>query len=142
MATDNDKLFKDAQFRKNAFIAFFNANNAAVEMVKLEGPQFEKKKIPKKGKTPAKVVEVEVPYLERLNYWRNESLNEYNKYCNEVIAGIGVNYNIEDSLNKLKKAKNIDELKKAWLLLSADERQDPEILKVKGELKKLYEKVQ
>ena len=40
-ANEQEKIMKDAQYRKGLSIAFFNATNAAVEMVKLEGVKVE-----------------------------------------------------------------------------------------------------
>lgn len=140
MANENEKIIKDAQYRKGLSIAFFNATNAAVEIIKLEGLQtdlFKKPTKGKKGKTKSKKTIIN-PLEVRLQLWRNWLLKEHQEYYANVIAQVGVNYKSEDSIAKLKTAKNMDELKNAWISLSADERKDAEIKKVAQELKAKY----
>lgn len=119
---DNEKVIKDAQYRKGLSIAFFNATNAAVEFAKINGM--------------AGVIDPKKFIAE----WRDFFLEEHKNYYATVIANVGVNYKAEDSIEKLKVSKNMEELKLAWLLLSEDERRDGEIRKVANDLKKKYEK--
>ena len=117
---NHEKIIKDAQYRKGLSIAFFNATNAAVEFAKINGL-------------------VGVPDPKKfIAEWRDWFLEEHKNYYAQVIANIGVIYKAEDSIAKLKKASNMDELKNAWLLLSEDERRDGEIKKVANELKVKY----
>lgn len=119
MTNENDKLMKDAQFRKSLSIAFFNATNASIELVK-------------------NISLSEKETQEKISFWRNWFLEEHKNYYATVIANVGVNYKVEDSIAKLKEAKTIEDLNTAWRLLSADERRDGEIIKVAQQLKKKY----
>ncbi|MBI5573504.1 MAG: hypothetical protein HY919_02990 [Elusimicrobia bacterium] len=122
----NDRLLRDAQYRKAASISFFSATNAAIELCK--GLDIDDEK------TKKKIVEI-----------RDWFLREHQDYYAKVIANIGQFYKVGDSIVKLKNAKTFDELRSVWLLLSEDERRDGEIIKVAQELKKnfnLYEKSQ
>ena len=116
MANTDDKVIKNAQYRKGLSIAFFNATNAAVSIVSQMGPQMDAKKT---------IVEI-----------RDWLLEEHKKYYAEVIAKVGTNYDAAESVKKLKAVKNQEELKAVWLSFSEDERQDAEIRKVAQELKK------
>ncbi len=136
MANENEKIIKDAQYRKGLSIAFFNATNAAVEIIKLEGLKTDMFKKPKKGKGKTKAKKTIINPLEvRLQLWRNWLLKEHQEYYMNVIAQVGVNYSTEDAIAKLKATKTMDELKSTWIALSADERKDTEIKKVALELK-------
>jgi hypothetical protein len=108
----NEKIIKDAQYRKGLSIAFFNATNAAVEFAKINGL--------------AGVLDPKKFIAE----WRDWFLAEHKTYYAMVIANIGENYKPEESIAKLKATKTLEELKSAWLLLSEDERQNAEIRKV------------
>ena len=117
----NEQLLKDAQFRKGLSIAFFNATNAAVELCKNMNPYEEA--------TMKQVVKV-----------RDFFLEEHKNYYAAVIAKVGLNYNVEEAVKKLKAAKTIAQLKDAWLMFSEDERHDPEVIKVAQAMKKSHEK--
>ena len=116
----DEKILKDAQYRKGLSIAFFNATNAAVEFAKINGL--------------AGVLDPKKFIAE----WRDWFLEEHKTYYATVIANVGVNYKAEDSIAKLKTTKTLDELKSTWLLLSEDERRDGEIKKVANVLKSEY----
>lgn len=125
MATD-EKVIKDAQYRKGLSIAFFNATNSAISLVAVE-------------LTKWKVGEVSDEYiLTRVNYYRDYFLEQHKDYYASVIANVGQNYKAEDSIAKLKATKTLEELQIAWRLLSADERKDVEIKKVAQDLQKTY----
>lgn len=111
-----DKVIKDAQYRKGLSIAFFNATNSAIELMKATGSVSKEK------------------FLQ----WRDWLLEEHADYYAKTISRIGL-YNVKESLEKLKTVKNLEELKLAWLSFSQDERQDEQIVKVKNELKQKYE---
>lgn len=119
MATD-EKVIKDAQYRKGLSIAFFNAINNATEIVKLE------------------VVVNPDKIKERITFYRDWLLEEHKNYYATVIANVGVNYKAADSIAKLKATKTLEDLQSAWRLLSADERKDTEIIKVAQDLQKTY----
>ena len=114
---NNDKLIRDAQYRKGLSIAFFNATNAAVELIKNRN---------------YKSLE---DYQGDIVAIRDWLLDEHAKYYAEVIAKIGLPYDPKESIKKLRTAKTMDELQLAWLNLSEDERRDNSIAKVKDELK-------
>lgn len=113
----DEKILKDAQYRKGLGIAFFNATNAAIEIIKLLPPGDEEYK--------------------KLNliFWRNWLLEEHKTYYATVIAGVGAVYKAEDTIKKLKQSKTKDELRLVWISISEDERRDGEIIKVAKELK-------
>ena len=117
---EQEKLIKDAQYRKGLSIAFFNATNAAIEMCK--GMNINEEA------TKSKIIEV-----------RDWLLAEHRNYYATVISNIGLNFKVEDSIAKLKTAKTLDELRVAWVALSEDERQNEEIINFAKELKKHYE---
>lgn len=118
--TLNEKLFKDAQYRKDLSIGFFNATNSAIEMVKAEGD------ITKEG----------------FIAWRDWFLTEHAKYYAETIAKIGLAYDPQEAIKKLREVSDLDELAGVWIGLSEDERRHEEVTKVMKELKdKFYEKI-
>lgn len=127
---DNDqkvKQIKNAQDRKDFAIAFYNATNNAIEIVKANRG-FE-------ISTPEQV-------QEQIEYWRNWFLEQHLDYRAKVTEKIGANYNVGTAIERLEKATSRDELKKEWLSLSQDERQDPEIAKKCQELVEKYETIQ
>lgn len=119
MTTLQEKVLKDAQYRKGLSIAFFNATNAAIELVK-NGSLNEKER------------------KERIVFWRDWLLEEHKNYYATTIASVGVNYSVEEAVKKLNATKNYEELSSAWRLLSEDERREPAIIKVAKDLKKKY----
>lgn len=120
----DEKILKDAQYRKGLSIAFFNATNAAIALVAQNTKQFENP-------------EAELKEVFRL---RDVFLEEHKNYYATIIANVGVNYRAKDSIAKLDAVKSKDELRTVWLSFSEDERRDDEIIKVAKELKKTYEK--
>lgn len=120
---DNDQLIKDAQYRKGLSIAFFNATNAAIELVR------ERQLSQSKEDTLKLVTEI-----------RNFFLEEHKTYYANVIAKVGTNFKPEVTKAKLSKAVSLDSLKSIWQSLSEDERRNEEIKKFTQTLKKNYEK--
>jgi len=120
-----EQILKNAQYRKGLSIAFFNATNNAIEIIKLE-------------------LENELAngnedsLSDRIKDWRDWLLEEHKNYYAEVIAKIGVTYNSKETIEKLKTAKTVEELKSMWISLSEDERRDGDIIKEVNKLK--YEK--
>ncbi len=117
---NNEKIIKDAQYRKGLSIAFFNATNAAISLVATS---------PEKSKTET---------LARVIEYRDFFLEEHKTYYATVINQIGQNYKAEDAIKKLEATKSIEELKTVWLQLSEDERRDGEIKKCANKLKGQY----
>lgn len=120
---DNEKIIKDAQYRKGLSIAFFNATNAAISMVA-------NMQLPNSQEALLKIVQI-----------RDFFLEEHKNYYATIIANVGANYKVEDSIKKIKSVQSKGELRKAWLSLSEDERRDGEVIKAKDEMKAIYEKV-
>jgi len=156
-----DKVLKNAQYRKGLGIAWFNATNSAIEMVKVEHAmgmftvqsllnvnikpfKKSKKKGVKKGvkkETTATVSLNKAQSIEdRISYWRSKFLEDHKVYYAEVVSQIGTNYDVSKTIELLKKTKNRNELKLVWTAMSEDERHDGEIRKITKELKKSYEK--
>lgn len=117
---ENNKLIKDAQYRKGLSIAFFNATNSAISLI---APR----EIADRDEVLKEVVRV-----------RDFFLTEYQNYYATIIANVGINYKAEDSIAKLKDTKTKEELNKVWRELSEDERRDGDIIKVAQELNKKY----
>lgn len=122
MTNENDKIIRDAQYRKGLSIAFFNATNSAIALLT---PMVDKG-------TDLSLI------LNKVFEIRDKMLEEHKNYYATVIANVGVNYRAEDSIAKLKETKTKEELDTAWRMLSADERRDGEIIKVAQQLKKKY----
>lgn len=120
MANEKDKVIRDAQYRKGASIAFFNATNAAIEFAKINGM--------------AGIIDPKKFIAE----WRDWFIEEHKTYYATVVANIGINYKAEDSIAKLKETKTLEDLQTVWRLFSADERKDAEIIKVAQTLRKGY----
>lgn len=120
MANEQDKLMRDAQFRKGLSIAFFNATNAAIEFAKINGMSgvMDPKKF--------------------ITEWRDFFIEEHKSYYALNIANIGVTYKAEDSIARLNETKTLEDLQQAWRNLSADERKDAEIIKVAQKLRSTY----
>ena len=115
----DDKILKDAQYRKGLSIAFFNATNAAIELYKT---------IHSEGCMQEETHQ----FIKETRDW---FLEEHKTYYAEVIANVGSNYNAKESIDKLKKVKTKKELSDTWLSFSEDERHDGDIRKVAKELK-------
>ena len=122
-----EKIIKDAQYRKGLSIAFFNATNAAIALVT-------NSVLVKNGEL--KKDEECIKFL--IQNYRDWFLDEHKNYYASVIANVGQNYKAEESIKKLKSAKNLEQLQGVWLLLSEDERRDESIRKVANGLKKEY----
>lgn len=128
MAKDNNdqkvKQIKNAQDRKDFAIAFYNATNNAIEMLKTDQPT-----------SPDDM-------KRKITEWRDWFLEQHLDYRAKVTEKIGANYNVGTAIERLEKTTSRDELKKEWLSLSQDERQDPEIAKKCQELVEKYETIQ
>lgn len=122
---EKDQIIKNAQYRKGLSIAFFNATKSSISLV---------------GEMMKHGYMDEEDIKDKIQKYRNWMLEEHKTYYLTVVANVGVNYNAEDSIKKIKATKSLEELKQAWLLLSEDERRDGEIIKVVNQLKKTYEK--
>ncbi len=127
---DNDqkvKQIKNAQDRKDFAIAFYNATNNAIEIVKANRG-FE-------ISTPEQV-------QKDIEFWRNWFLEQHMEYREKVTEKIGATYNVTTAIEKLEVTTSKEELRKAWLSLSQDERQDAEIHAKCQELIEKYETIQ
>jgi len=115
----DDKIIKDAQYRKGLSIAFFNATNAAIQLYTT---------IHSSGATQEETRQ----FIKETRQW---FLDEHNEYYANVIAQVGLNYNAKSVIEKLQACKTLDELTTYWVSITADERKDGEIRKVAGEMK-------
>jgi hypothetical protein len=122
---NEEQLIRDAQFRKGLSIAFFNATNNATQIMEL--------------KDTSNLTEEQIQ--KQIQFWRDWLLEEHKKYYSEVIANIGKKYDSKETIEKLKAAKSLEELKSVWISLSEDERRDGEIIEATNKLKKQYEEV-
>jgi hypothetical protein len=122
---ENNEILKNAQYRKSLSIAYFNSVNSAIELVSNFYPKDEK------------IEDIKKTIVD----WRDWFLEEHKNYHATVIANIGANYKAEESIKKLQKAKDINELKTVWVGLSEDERRDGQIREELNKLKNSYEKV-
>lgn len=118
-----EKLIRDAQYRKGLSIAYFNSLNASIELAKVMFPDMEG-----------------VDVKSFIKEWRDYFLEEHKTYYANVIANAGKNYDAKKTIGRLKEAKTIDELRDTWRSLSEDERRDGEIKSAVNEMKKTYEK--
>lgn len=119
-----EKLIKDAQYRKSLNIAFFNATNSAISLVSTI-----------LSKTKIEEISNDEMVEKMISEWRNWFLEEYNNYYARVIENVGSPYNLSETIEKLNSAKTLLELKEIWHNLSPDERKNEEVTKVTRELK-------
>ena len=117
----NEKILKDAQFRKGLSIAFFNSTNSAISLV--SNWKYRSKK----------------DAIKEVVKLREFFLKEHAKYYANTIAMVGLTYNPKEVIKRMKMTKTLEELGSLWITLSEDERRDETIVKVKNELKKKYE---
>lgn len=126
-AKNNDdtklKSIKTAQDRKDFAIAFYNATNNAIEMIKLNHP---------------KTYE---DAQEQIIIWRDWFLEQHLEYRAKVTEKIGASYDPKDAIEKLDNTKDLKELEQVWRMLSEDERRDEIIHKRCQELKEKYETI-
>ncbi len=118
---DNDKIMKDAQYRKGLSIAWFNATNSAISLIGTIQPTTD----PDYYKT--RLVEI-----------RDWLLEEHKTYYATVIANVGVNFNPEDTIKKLNATTDKQTIKTVKLTISEDERHHEKVKKVAKELKEKY----
>jgi hypothetical protein len=121
----DEKLLKNAQYRKAAPMAFLNSRNTAMEMVKMEG-------------ISAKVNKL--PLLKRVKKYTDDLMADYVEFYAKEVASVGVSYDVKTTIELLNATKTKDELRLVWTALSEDERHDGEIRKLVKELKKKYAK--
>lgn len=134
MAKNNEnektKIIKNLQDRKDVAIAYFNATNNAIEMVKLLSQKADDLNAWHRATK------------KEIKYWQKFFLKQHGEYRNSVTEKIGAKLQVGTAIEKLKATKTIEELKSAWVSLTQDERQDPEISEVCKSLKEKYETIQ
>ena len=118
----DEKLLKDAQWRKSLSISYFNSLNAAIALA-----------------TPSAQVLDEDELLDLVKRYRDIFIEEHKNYYANTIAKVGMNYKPEDAIKKLKAVKSREELHTVWLMFSEDERRDDEISRLAHDLKTKYE---
>lgn len=126
MTNENEKLLKNAQYRKALPMAFLNSRNSAIELLKMEG----KPKV-KKGKKPVSLMQILKKNTDNL-------MKDYMEFYAKEVATVGTNFKPEDSIAKLKAAKTLPDLQATWRLLSEDERHNEEVLVVAKQLRQKY----
>lgn len=114
----DEKILKDAQYRKGLSIAFFNATNSAIAML-----------------TADKINMSSTQMEEYITKWRNWFLDTHKEYYATVIANVGVNYQASETIEKFRACTTKVELANLWRGISEDERRDGEIRKVVKELR-------
>ena len=125
MATD-EKILKDAQYRKGLGIGFFNATNSAITLVAAN-------RIPGDIQTDEQLIE-------RVAKIRDVFIEQHKEYYANVIANVGAKYIASETIAKIQATKTMEELKAYWISISEDERRDGDILKAKAQMKKVHEK--
>ncbi len=115
---EQDKMLRDAQYRKGQSIAYFNSLNTAVALVTAT--------VPKTMKMEAR--------LALIDEIKEQFLVKYRDYYETNVAKSGANYNPVTSIMELRSAKTMEELRSAWTDMSEDERRDGDVIKVKNEL--------
>ena len=121
MASD-EKIIKDAQYRKGLSIAFFNATNATIALIG---------SLTRAGDDMGSDTDVQ-GFIKR---WRDWLLEEHKDYYSRVIAGVGATYKAEETIKRLRQCDTKEKLRLVWLSISEDERRDGEIIKVAKEIK-------
>lgn len=120
--TNNDIVMKDAQFRKNFSIAYFNSLNNAINLVTAQGVRFS---------TDEKMLEEIIKY-------QMFFMDRHNEYYARMIVNVGVHFDKKKTIARLQAAVSKSELTAIWLSLSEDERQDEEIKKVAYDLRSTF----
>jgi len=121
---NNERIIKDAQFRKGLSIAFFNATNSAITLVSTDKEYY-----------------TESELKEKIVMWRDFFLKEHENYYSKVISPIGCLYDKQETIKLIESATGMEDLKDIWLSISQDERNDADIIKVKDEIKQKYENI-
>lgn len=117
------KSIRTAQDRKDFAIAFYNATNNAIEMIKVQ--------------TATSTEDAQNKIIE----WREWFLEQHLEYRAKVTEKIGANYDVVTSIQRLEQAKDVNELADIWISLTEDERRDEVINKKCQELKEKYETI-
>jgi hypothetical protein len=106
-------LIKDATYKKDLKISYFNSLNAAISLV---------------GTTNFPTDDMK---LEAIEKYKNHFLEKWGDYYSNTVLQKRVPYNPADTIKKINEAKNYEDLKKVWFGITADERANPLILKAK-----------
>lgn len=113
-----DALIKDATYKKDLKISYYNSLNAAIALA--QNKHFEND-------------EAMVSFIDK---HKMRFLEQWGEYYHSTVLVSRTPYNPLDSIKKVKDAKTLDALHAVWLALSEDERRNPEIIKVKDAAKK------
>lgn len=112
-----EKLLRDAQYRKGASIAYFNSLNSAITLV--DGIATKTWSLEKRM---AMIDEIKLAFLDK-----------YKDYYATTVAQIGAPYSATDTIIKVRATKTQEELRKLYREMSEDERKDGDIRKVVDE---------
>lgn len=122
------RSIKTAQDRKDLSIAFFNATNSAIELMKID-------------LTTGEVITEEMVKV-RISEWRQWFLKEHAEYRESVLEHVGATYSPKSVIEKMEATTNAKELETVWLSLTEDERRDNDIHAKCRELVVKYKTVQ
>ena len=122
---ENEKVIRDAQFRKGLSIAFFNATNSAITLVSTDKEYYSQDEL-----------------KEKIISWRDFFLQEHLDYYSRVISPVGtILFDKNKTIERVQNATDMENLKMIWISLSEDERNDVDIIKAKDEVKNKYAKI-
>lgn len=99
------KSIREAQDVKDLKIAFFNATNNAIQIVK-----------------PDLAVDRIDDIKEGIQYWRDWFLDEHKEHNLRMQEQTGATVQVGDALTKLKAVNNIVDLRALWATFTQDER--------------------
>ena len=122
---NNERVWRDINYRKNLSIAFFNANNLAATLVSTDKEYYTFDEL-----------------TEKIIKLRDFFLKEHEGYYVKVISPIGCLFDKKETIKLIESATGMEDLKDIWLSISQDERSDNDIIQIKNEIKKKYEAIQ
>lgn len=121
--TNDEKLARSIDYKKNFSISFFNARNSAISLVTASVP-----KSMSIDKKIAMIRQVSDVFLE-----------DYKKYYADNLDDMPKNYDASEAIARLQKVKNRKDLQLVWVSISQDERNDADIKKIFNELSLKYQ---
>lgn len=110
------KSIREAQDNKDLKIAFFNATNNAIEMVKYEN----------EAGTTRFVDDKELK--DGVVSWREWFLEEHKAHHLKSVGALSATIPVGSAIDRLQKANGLVELKAVWASLTQDERDNTDIL--------------
>lgn len=130
MASD-DQALKDAQYRKGLSIAYFNSVNSAITMMSPLITKLVTDIGPEKMDDETRMMAIKAS----IRVWRDWFLEEHKQHYLKNISNAGLPFDVTETIERIKKAQNMDELSLIWASLSADERHVHDVVSLVAELK-------